>query len=710
MPVLACVLAAVSAACIWWSPSLTSVASAAVATTTPLGVSTERPLSLVDEAVQVAISGRSLGSLEGARLVVRVKGPAEPSQVGQAAPELPEAGKIAVDLGATPTATIYTSPGDGAAGGVTDSTGAGGWNTTTTAAGRIGSLEDLRAGVLEAEVMIPSTLVTQPGAYLVVAEVSSAGELIGRGWAWVGKAPPREAPLDLAFVWPVSLGIHRDADGVFYDHVLEEAVSNVGAGADLRGLLELAGRFPEWRFTLAVEPVLLTQLRDMADGYTRLDESGAPLDVMPDAQPALDAAEVMAAFKALGERGAAEVLAGPYSGADLDALAGEGWGDGLQQLQLGKQELQQSLGLAAPPQGGYPPDLALTSDSLSYYAQSSIDHVIVTDTLAALLTEPVAAGTDAVRARNADNDRLTLVFADSGLGARMTSLWDAGVLAAALAARLATKAEEAIVLTPNIGYRLVPAGYLDSVGRMLEGAGWVRTQTLTGLLRAHGPDTRPVLLQAPAAMPGGYIEESLRAGLRVAHTAVGDLVAMADPTRAPVEEVLRLLFIAQSRWWSRAETSPLEATIGMAYADKAREMAEREMEKVRFLDSRPASIVGSEGTVQVVVQNDAGYPLNVKLGLEATGVTLPEGDSREVAIAPGRTEIPVRVTGTGAPYELRATLRTGSRTLDEAGYALRFITVMTVLPWAIAAGVIVALALFLVVYRSRRRRRRATTA
>ena len=72
------------------------------------------------------------------------------------------------------------------------------------------------------------------------------------------------------------------------------------AATDLRAVAGLAGRFADWRFTLAVEPILLTQLRDMADGYVRLDSSGAVEQVGADDPRAMNAAQVLAAFADYG--------------------------------------------------------------------------------------------------------------------------------------------------------------------------------------------------------------------------------------------------------------------------------------------------------------------------------------------------------------------------------------------------------------------------
>jgi hypothetical protein len=345
----------------------------------PLALSVDRSLSRVDEAVTLTIEGEVSQSLKGAKLVVRVKGPAAPSQIGESDAELTEADKIVGVLGEDAATTANTTASVAAG---TVSTATTFSTTPTVAVAGTSTAADLAAGVLKATVKLPAGMPAKPGAYLLVVEVKSGTDVWAQGQIWVGKAAPREAPLDIAFVWPVSLGVHRDANGVYYDQVLERAVAS--ESGDLRALLGLSNRFTEWDFTVAVEPVLLTQLRDMADGYVRLDGAGNEVDVGEDDPEAQNAAAVLDAFKGLVGDGSVEIAAGPYSGADLSVLAAEGWRDGFEQIQMGKQELQQSLGLGAPLTGACSPDLGLTTDSLAYYAEASIDHVVVESALAGL--------------------------------------------------------------------------------------------------------------------------------------------------------------------------------------------------------------------------------------------------------------------------------------------------------------------------------------
>jgi len=637
-------------------------AAPAPAAAAQLNIEVDRGLSLIGDAVTLTITGAPSGQSTNALLVVRIGGPAEPSRVGQGDAQLPEAATLSQELNAT-----------------------GSWTAT---------------------VALPADIPNEPGAYLLTVQVISKGVTRAAGTVWLGKAAPRDQPLDVAFVWPVALGVHRDSNGAFFDQVLEDAVAPVSERPDgLRALLDSAGRFPGWRFTLAVEPILLTQLRDMADGYARLDASGTRQEVGNDEPVVKNAGQTLAAFKELAGMESMEMAVGPYAGPALAMLAAEGWRDGFEQIQLGKQELQQALALGSTLTGAYSPDLDMTTESLAYYGRASIDHVVVDGRLAADLAEPVTDGVVAVRARDTENDRVTLVFADSRLRSLMTPPWDTGVFFAGLAAELASGTREAMVITPGADFMLPPSSYLETIGEAVTRLYWVNTLTLTALLRAHAPATRPVLFSRNTAGSSGYIEGSLLASLRAAHVVVSDLAAAADATRAPVERALRLLYTAESRWWSRPQTSPQEASIGLAYSEQAGVLAQGELDKVRFAGAGPTIVAGRRGVIKLAVDNGADYPLKVELQLSGDGLALPGGDRLEVELQPGRSEVPVNVANAHGAHRLDVLLVAGRSTLDEWSHSVRFITVMTVLPWILAAAVVIGGAAY-TAWRLRRRRRR----
>jgi hypothetical protein len=632
-------------------------------------------LTLLGEPVVVSIEGTGTEPGPEVEVVVRLGGPAEPSQLGQIDPLLPAAASVATTVGASGLSTRAVA-----------GTGPSPWDL---------------------EVEIPGDLLDAPGGYLVTVELSSAGSSVASGRTWLGKVAPQAEPLDVSFVLPIALGVHRDPDGVFFDRVLEEAIApGPEDTADLRAITELPARYPGWQFTYAVEPILLTQLRDMADGYIRLGESGVLEEVSAEDPSAKNAAELLLAFRDMASAQTVEAAAGPYSGADLGALAAEGWRDGFDQLQLGKRELQQTLGLAAAPSGAFSPDLDMTTESLSYYSQASIDHVVIDGQLAADLTEPVAKGAVAARVRDTDNDRVTLVFADSILHTLVAPPWDPAVFYAGLAAELAASPKDATVIVPGGDFVVPPAAYLEAVGQSLTQTSWIETQTLTSLLRVQAPDSRPVLLARNVGGSQSYIEGALLDSLRAAHAAVVDLAVAADPTADPLENARRLLYIAESRWWWHPQTSPQVASVGLQYAEAAEVTARSEIEKVSFDGASPARIFGRRGTVNLALGNGADYPLDVLVQVSGEGLAVAGGSSFPVELQPGRNEVPLEVEAEDSPFRLDVRVMVGSTMVAGGSHSVRPITLWTFLPWVllglVAIGAVVLASLWV-----RRRRRHA---
>jgi hypothetical protein len=649
-----------------------------------LTVAMDRSLTLVGDSAALTVSGDAIAALSpDATVEVSISGPAALSQITQADPALPRAGGFTVAVGSLPNV----------------------------------------ARLSESQLHLPvpvASLPPWPGAYRMVVTVRSSGVLMATGGTWMGRIPTRTSPLDLAFVWRAALGIHRDSTGGFIDQTLEQACTPAASGSaqgsagaapsgagSLPALAGLSSRFPDWRFSLGIEPVLLTQLRDMADGYTRADGSPAGGQIGADDPAAKNAKAVLSSLVTLAEGNSVEVAAGSYADADLGLLATLGWRDGFEQIQLGKQELAQTLALGLPPAGAFSPGLDLTSGSLGDYGQASIDHVLADGSVASYLNEPIAKGTVAVRAHDDANDRVTLVLADSDLRALMTSPWDPGVLFAGIAAVLASSDRDALVLTPDPEFALPPQSYLDTIGEELKNDPWIRTQTMSDLLRSHPPDTRPVLLTRDAVLPAGYLGQTIFSAIQSAHASVDDLAAGADPVNLSLETARRSLYVAESRWWSRPGASPDEASAGLAYAVQAQTVSQGVLGKVTFASARGALILGHDGNVTLTAKNGGDSVITAELHLTGDGLRFPQGNVVKVRLEPGGNDIKVPVVGTSSSRKLAARLVVGKTVLGEESASVRFITVVDVLPWAaVAVVVIVAVAAAIVFARRRRRRRR----
>ena len=169
----------------------------------------------------------------------------------------------------------------------------------------------------------------------------------------------------------------------------------------------------------------------------------------------------------------------------------------------------------------------------------------------------------------------------------------------------------------------------------------------------------------------------------------------------------RLLFLAESRWWSRPDVSPQEASIGLAYATGAQTVAQGELGKVRFVGADSARIYGGEGVVRIIAENTAEYPVRVGLRLTGDGVTFPDGGDTQVELQPGQTILSVRVARAEGTHTVRAQLMAGSTVLGELSQPIRFFGLEMWLPWVIVAVFAIGAGTYVLVRRWLRTRRTA---
>jgi len=666
-PVALLAIAAVLIVCVL--VSVVSPVATVSAEEEPLTVEVSEALLGLGADFTVGVEGKVSTSLAGASLVVYVRGPISTSEIGESHVTSGSTKSVTLDLNLT------NSPG-------------------------------LTQGEVDVEVTVPGTLFTASGAYLVRAQVRSGSDLLANGATWMGMVASRPNPLDVAVVLPVRLGVHRDWEGVFFDQVLEEATLPVGSGANtLRGLAPAVDQLSGWRFTLAIEPILLTQLRDMADGYVSSDAEGNTTEVGDKDLAAQSAAATISDLVAIASRESVEIVASPYTGADLNLLAAQGWPDGLEAIQMGKQELQTTLGIESPLGGAYAADLNVTGGSLSYYAGASVEYVVVGSNVASSLAEVPAAGTVAVRAENGENDRATLIFASDAAGAAMRAPWDVNVFAAAFAADLASAPTDALVIAPKDLYGLIPTAYVQDLGSLLLSYDWIRTQTLGDLLGMYPPDSRPIVVENSPVPELGYIQSRLLDEVHAAHGPVTDLGSAADPSKIPVNHALRLLYVAESSWWTRTGVSPDEASMGLAYARQARMQAEGELDKVNFAGEASSLIGAGSSKAKISMENGAEYPIGAELRLAGEGLSFPDGDRIEIQLQPGRTDLEVQIVREEGAKEVRGQLVVGSTVVDEISRQVSSVGLWTILPWVLAVAALLAgVGIFLLVRRRRRTR------
>lgn len=642
------------------------IPSSAAAETSALTVTLDRMLSPTTDSAVVSVAGEAVATLDpGATIEVRVAGPAPLSRLTQPSPSLPVVGTLSAAADSLPEAA---------------------WRSAS-----------------ELRLPLPATTLPRTaGAYRVTVEIRSAGALVAAGGTWMGRVNARAGSLDVAFVWRAELGIHKDTQGRFFDTVVQDAC---GPNGTLSGLAGLATRFPGWRFTVGIEPVLLSQLRDLDGGYTQTDGSETGVSVSGDHQTAKDAGAVLSSLVQTAKADNVEISMAPYAAPDLGILDMQGWRDGFAQVQLGKQEVAQTLMMAGPPASAFSPGLDLSSNAVSDYGRATIERVLVDARVAQSLSEIPVAGTVTARVHDEANDRVTLVLADTDLRALMAPPWDASLLFAGLAALLAAKDRDALVLTTQQDYLLPPQAYLDAIGEELTGQSWIRTQTMNDLVESHPPAARPLLLTRESVLPTDPAWLGIFPAIQSAHAAVADLAVGADPASLTLESARLSLYLSESRWWVREGVSPQEARAGLDYAVGAEATAEDALSGVGLSDIKRSLVWGSDGEVVLSARNDTDSAMTVEVRLSGAGLDFPEGSLLTVKIKPGGDRIPVPLVRTSDAQELSVRMAVGSTVVGEQQVSLRFVTVSDILPWVVLAvcALVVGTVVFLLARSGKKR-------
>jgi len=114
---------------------------------------------------------------------------------------------------------------------------------------------------------------------------------------------------------------------------------------------------------------------------------------------------------------------------------------------------------------------------------------------------------------------------------------------------------------------------------------------------------------------------------------------------------------------------------------------------------------GRQGTLKLAVDNEADYPLEVEAQLTGDGIFVLDESDFIIELQPGRNEVLLQVETARDPYLLEIRLLAGSTLLDEDDLSVRPLTIMTFLPWVLAAVVVIGVVVFAFLWLRRRRSR-----
>lgn len=574
---------------------------------------------------------------------------------------------------------VLTGPG-------APSSGGQGWPVAFRLTQRVGDLP----AEFTISLTLPATALPVAGGYLATVTLTAPGGRTATAQAWAGRLPPAPPTIDLALVLPIALGVHRAPDGSLIGDTLQSAVNpSSDDPRSLYGLFAALDSHAGWHLTLGVEPLLLDAMADMADGYEEQTEA-EPRAVPESAPGAQNAAQALETFRRVAAFDGVQIVPGPYALPALDLLAYLDWDDGFDQMRLGRDVVKSRLGQPPVVQGAYAPGLEITTDSMRYFSQSSIDHAVVSADVAGDLAERPDDLSRPVRVRDAENNRLTLLFSNRELRAAVGSPWGPDRFLAALAQEIAVGRKGPFVVAAADDYGPPPGSFLQGVLDTLDGLPWVQSRTVDEIIALYPPSTRPIFLTRYGGFVENFMGRAFVERMERAHALTADLVEASEGSdRAPLDRLRVMLYTGQSRYWFSRGQDPAIANLGLSYLEAVGAFVEAEFGKVE-VGSESVLFVGKEGEVPVGITNTAGYPMNVDLVLMAEGLAVRGGDRISVTLGPQENVFSVPVTAAGSGGTLQVKVVAGSSVVDEGEIAVRALSIGSLLPWVLGAVLVLA--------------------
>ena len=389
---------------------------------------------------------------------------------------------------------------------------------------------------------------------------------------------------------------------------------------------------------------------------------------------------------ALADVPAEMVLDVPYTNAVLAHLGALGAGAVAEQLEMGRRRLASLTG-ARPSKLLYPPGFAVDEDTLDLAGASGVEGVLVDgNDLADSATTP------AVTVRNRG---VVLVPVDRALHTvASTAVTDVDVTDVV--------AEAAMIYFEAPGRTRALAMVVDhqapravDILRAAAGAPWADVTTPGEMIEAAAVD-RPVSFPAIEDPPAGYLS-----ALRRARSAVADLRSLTEDDntlRTDVGTAFRAA--AGTAWWTGAWPR------GTSYADTIARAVGAQRELISA-SGQAVTFTSRSGEVPIIVSNDTGYPVRVRIEVSSPRLEFPQGATRVIdpLPPPGQTvTFPALASGSGTfPLTVRLTSLDGRVLVSTDQIVVRSLAVN-----ASAVVLTVGGAVFLALWYGRRvfRRRR----
>ena len=442
------------------------------------------------------------------------------------------------------------------------------------------------------------------------------------------------APM-LATTWlqlpaPIAFG----ADGALVDTGFQAAIAPGGAlRAPLDALADATvGPHPHGPFDLVIDPLLVTQARDLADGYRTTDGTEVTSDQVPARQAG---AFVRQLSTVVSNQVGVETVADPYASPLLPAMLASGLATELAAERVAGATVVSSLGAAPAGDVARPSDGQLSDEALAWLAGVGTTVVLAdADTVDRTATQGYSAPAPTVPVTTPVGG-LTMVLPDpdtQALFERSDLLGDPVRAAQIVLGELAVIWKEAPVPSlPTIrGLAIAPPPTLPTamwsplIERLSE-APFLTPVTARQLVADVSPDNPnaegPLTTPSLAAFDPAYAGEIDRLGRDV--EAFG---SMLGPESDQATDLRRRLFIAT------APPYVTDPASGQPWLTSVGEATRRAFDAVMPTVSSEFTFTSREGTIPVVMGDPGATPLRVTVELQSSQFAFPDGDSQSVLV------------------------------------------------------------------------------
>jgi hypothetical protein len=498
-------------------------------------------------------------------------------------------------------------------------------------------------------------------------------------------------PLNVSPIFVLDEGVHLAPEGEFVD---DHLARSIGAGGRVESLVSSLEEFPV-QATLVVSPILLEQLRRMADGY----RSGA-VEVPSDAPAAERAAVMLDRIRTVARRPNTEVVALPFAGPSVPSLVAAGLHrDLVEQMNLGQMAVRELLGVE--PVGGLfrPPGGLLTTDAIRSLADLEVETLIVDPNdlpppPGLVLSSPAVARVDAGLGRT-----LRAVAPDAVVAGRLAGLpddprlrarWTVGELTALYFEQPSVDRGVAILFQarhdPTFLRSLLQGLQVQAHPRR---TAWLRPVRATRLLAITEASPRRDLISSRVP---SYSERFLEDVART-RESIEQLESMTGGPTSLTERLRTQILVAEARDFVREEDAAL------AFLGAATDRVRQEFAKVEPPSPSSITLTSRGGVIPVTIRNLAGYRVSIRVILLSPRLEFLEGDTQQVVLERPVQSLtfPVRAQTTGRfPVTVRL------ETPDGAAIAQSQIVVRSTAYNLLALVITMGAALFLAAWWGRR--------